>query len=48
MDEALTSQALEAMKRALFLLESPLNEPCIRDSQSVDFLRQTIAKVEAA
>jgi len=44
----LKADALEAMRRALFLLESPLNDQCIRQSPSVAFLRATIARVEAA
>jgi hypothetical protein len=47
-DGELVPDSLRAMRRALFLLESPLNDDCIRQSPSVAFLRATIASLEEA
>jgi protein tyrosine phosphatase (PTP) superfamily phosphohydrolase (DUF442 family) len=45
--KTVSEQSLEAMKRALFLLESPLLDHCIASSASIPFLRETIARAEA-
>jgi hypothetical protein len=48
MEQDLKTAALQAMRAALFLLESPLNDRCIRESPRVALLRETIARLEAA
>lgn len=48
MEPDLKTALLQAMRAALFLLESPLNERCIRESPRVELLRATIARLEAS